>query len=207
MLLRASNNAPVLHESRYKDGRVFTFTLHPSLDWSDWPLKPSYAPLLFRTTLLATQREQLQLSRSIADDSPYRLPAGDDERLTLKQLNIDDPKELVPALIERGGSRLLQFDQTALSPGNYGLYAQDSLIAQIAFNAPEAESQLAYPTPDELEAQVAPLGEQVNVMNASPEVIRSEVQQASFGFQLWQYFLLFGLAMLLAEVLILKLLR
>ncbi|MFW5658424.1 MAG: hypothetical protein ACOCZ8_00435, partial [Bacteroidota bacterium] len=211
-LIATDAGTPILHESRYKDGRVYTFSLHPSLDWSDWPLKPSFAPLLFRTTLLATQKAQQQLSRSVADDTPYRLPAGNDERLKLVELtpnqNQDESREIIPGIIDRGGARLLQFDQAELQPGNYGLYGQDSLLAIIAFNPPDAESELAYPNADALESRMNQLADgQMRVMRASPEVIRSEVQQASFGFQLWQYFLLFALAMLLAEVLILRLMR
>lgn len=205
VLLQDRQNRPVLHNARVEAGQVFTFTVHPSLAWSDFPLKSSFVPILHRSLLLLTNSNAGLASQTIGDYTPFRLKTSSKARVVLRR---GDQPELIPEQRARKGEILLRFGYINPEPGVYGVYQNDSLLAKIAFNLPDAESRLSVIPAEELDALLAQKGfEGMRTLQGRPEVVREAVQNAGFGVQLWRWFLLIALLMLAAEGLIVRFMR
>ena len=195
----------VLHDTRVDAGRVFVFALAPDLKWSDFPIKSSFVPIVYRATLLVSSSGEQVLSRRMGSGELVRIRTSSGEVVKLRGA---DNFELIPEQFSRSGEILLKFDRADLKAGSYYVYQKDSLLEHIAFNYPDAESQLT--RPDQSELQTLLLDKQlgfVKLVTASPEQVRRDIQTNQLGITLWKYFLVLCLLCLVAEIAVLKLIR
>jgi hypothetical protein len=66
-IVREAQGKPILQETKVGSGTVLTFSLFPSLDWSDFPIKSSFVPILYRGILLLNNAEQQSLVKRWAN--------------------------------------------------------------------------------------------------------------------------------------------
>jgi len=204
-VIQDQNQSVVLHETRAADGTVLTFTLFPDLDWSDFPIKSSFAPVLYRATLL--------LANAVRNDFGLTLGALGTKKIRTNltgviKLKGPDNTEIVPEQYLQANGVLLKFDRMDLLPGVYDVYQNDSLFEKVAFNLNDKESQLAALAPDELEDRLEDASiPNVSILKAAPELVRSKVQELNSGQPLWKYFVLLCFLCLVGEVIVLKLVK
>lgn len=195
----------VLHDTRIDAGRIFTFALAPDLKWSDFPIKSSFVPIVYRATLLVSSSGEQVLSRRMGSGEFVRIRTSSADVIKLRGAN---DFELIPEQFSRPGEVLLKFDRADLRAGNYLIYQKDSLLEHISFNYPDSESELRRPDASELQTilQEKQLGF-VKVISASPEQVRRDIQTNQLGLPLWKFFLVLCLLCLVAETAVLKLIR
>lgn len=195
----------ILHDTRTEGGRVFSFALAPDLTWSDFPIKSSFVPIVYRATLLVNNAGEQVLSRRMGGGDLVRIRTSSGETARLRGT---DNYELIPEQYGRPGQLLLKFDRAEMRAGNYRIYQKDSLLEHISFNYPDEESQLARPDAAELPEilKSKQLGF-VKVVSATPEQVRRDIQTSQLGQPLWKYFLVLCLLFLLGEVLVLRAIR
>jgi hypothetical protein len=205
-VLALASGEPLVHESRIGLGQLYTFTTLPDPSTTDWPLRTSFAPVLFRATLLLSNAVRAEFGQVLNSANPKRVRAGGQDILRLLPETNALQGEVIPEQVRQGGSVQLQFDKVALLPGTYKLMQRDSLLERVAFNLPEAESRLA--TPEDLSAALIANGvEGAEIMRGKLNLLRQKVQEGRSGLPFWKYFLLFAILCVLGEVAVSRLLK
>ncbi len=142
---RTSDGSPWLLERRYGKGTVYLVTVPCDADWSNFPLRPEYLPLLHKLIYTATggSTHVLEVNDPIERDlEPGELGS---------EVIVRRPGEEGEAERLRG-TKVLSFDRT----GRAGIYTIEfrkggrRSYCYYAFNPPREESRLEKATPDDV---------------------------------------------------------
>jgi len=205
VIMRDVNGKSVLHEKKVGSGTVFTFSLYPSLDWSDFPLKTSFVPIIYRATLILTNTARTEFSQTIGKYNLRKIKTTSKELIKLRS---PQGYEIIPEQYSQAGNIVLKFDRTEVKAGNYMVVQNDTTLEKMSFNYDTEESRLAATESSELQTLLTEKGlANVKVMRSSPDLIRNSVEQSRLGIPLWKYFLIFAFCMLTAEIALLKFLK
>jgi hypothetical protein len=202
VILKLSENAPVLIESRPENGLFFTFTMNPSEKWTDLTIKTSGLALMVQLARMMNQTQRVEAVMDLGALTPLRLKTDGTEMIQWR----DAKKEIsTPDQFVQSGSVVLKFDELRLKEGNYDLLQADSVLEQISFNVPDAESQLASRSEQEVRDLLAETGNDlIHVASAVRGGLGAEIKMQKDGLPLWKYFLIAGLLFLVAEFWILR---
>jgi hypothetical protein len=180
------------------NGKILLFNVHPNLEWSDFPIKNIFAPLLNRslTYLVSNNYERTQyitgqiLSFSISKriSNQIRIVRPDN---TEEIVNIQDSK-----------SNYYNYEKSNL-PGIYKVYSNNSLIDTKAVNYNILESNLELLTSNERHKILK---------NDSNELIeikhgddfKSKVSSMRYGSEYWQLFLTLAMFLAIVEMFVAK---
>ncbi|MEL6255484.1 MAG: BatA domain-containing protein [Bacteroidota bacterium] len=201
-ILSLENQDPLLVESEVLKGRVFTFSIFPSDEWSDLHVKTIFTPLLFRSTQIMNQSQRVQSSQEIGFYEPKFIR-------TEKRSNISlvgaDSIPISPDQIQKAGGITLVFDNMELKEGIYDIVQEGELIEKIAFNISDLESQLTFLRGNRLEDRLnsAGLGE-IEIVEPELAQLESQIKSEREGVPLWKYFIIAALAFFLIEILLLQ---
>ncbi|MEM6805521.1 MAG: BatA domain-containing protein [Bacteroidota bacterium] len=201
-ILSLENQDPLLVESEVLKGRVFTFSIFPSDEWSDLHVKTIFTPLLFRSTQIMNQSQRVQSSQEIGFYEPKFIR-------TEKRSNISligaDSIPVSPDQIQKAGGITLVFDNMELKEGIYDIVQEGELIEKIAFNISDLESQLTFLRGNRLENRLssAGLGE-IDIVEPDLSQLESQIKSEREGTPLWKYFIIAALAFFLIEILLLQ---
>lgn len=203
VIMRMGNQDPILLESRPEEGGlVFTFTTFPSGSWTDLTLKSSGLAIMVQLARIMNQTQQVQQNEDLGGTGYKRVKTREQD--VIKMVN-SEGTEMVPEQYVQNGYIVLKFDKQKLREGNYSLVQQDRQLEEISFNVPDAESQLAARSEQELRDFLSDQG--IEGLTVSPAVqggFAQDIQLKSEGIPLWKYFLVLAALFLLAEFLILK---
>lgn len=204
-LIQLSDGTSFLTEYRRGAGTVLLFSVEAGVQWSDFPLKPLFAPLVYRssqflaqsiTTASYTVGEEMRVQMRLKDRGGQfvlRSPSGIDERIV--------PQSLL-------GSGAVQFVSSNLTePGLYELRhvvseTQSALVHLVPVNISAEETDLRHASAEEVEAFLAGLGvrpDQVRFI-AQGENLETKVMESRLGVELWKLFVGLALACALAEM-------
>ncbi|MFZ9886305.1 MAG: BatA domain-containing protein [Myxococcota bacterium] len=196
VLVHFSNDTPAL-AGRYVDsGRVLLLATTIDRDWTDFPIRPGFLPLV--------QQMVLYLAGALDAGSPRLVTVGDPHPLLLPRgatsLEVRGPlgtRERLTPLSEgdarADGSQELSFSKVE-APGLYRVFASF------------AEGELRELAAERFAASIPP--EESDLRRASPEVLRSAlpegaIQRAGASGRaqaaLWPWLLLLAIGLLLAE--------
>ena len=189
-----SNGHPMLFEKRKGQGSILFFTTAVSPDWSDMWRRSVFAPLMNRCVMYLS-------SRSVKAD--HNLLIGKEIRYALQPgtLSQQIEMELPDATRERvqptlsGQAQWIFFANTYL-PGIYTLWAGQERLGVWAVNVDARESDLS-----EIDNKV--LEQSYNAIRISEnEDISALVHARRFGRELWKYFVIAALVLLVVEMII-----
>ena len=202
-IIKDQNGKIVLHESKIGSGTVLTFSIHPSLEWSDFPLKSAFVPIIYRGILLLNNAARTDFYHLTGQSKPKKIKTSSKELVKLR--SSDGKNEIIPEQFNQSGSMTLKFDRTDISSGNYGIYQGDSLLEKISFNFPDNESKLNALDKSKLEEFLEQKGlNGIKITDATPEKVRNEISGNVGGIPLWKYFIIAAVLFIICEVVILK---
>ncbi|MFK7972588.1 MAG: BatA and WFA domain-containing protein [Bacteroidia bacterium] len=202
VIMRMENDAPFLIETRSGKGLVYTFVTLPQNSWTDFQIKSSFVPVVFRATQILNQTQNVQESQILGESTPKAIRTASQDLVRL--INTEDGTELIPEQYVQGGATVLNFEPLQLQQGVYSITQGDSVLEKIAFNIGDQESKLAFANSDVLTAYLAEQGYGlVNVLPPQPEVITQDISFTQEGTPLWKWFLAGGLIFLIIEILLL----
>jgi hypothetical protein len=199
-IIMMTNGAPFLAEHRIGAGRLLLFAVPPSTDWSDFPLKGLFVPLLHRSVLyLARQQAR-------ADEA---LPGSEvvirSSAVTTSSWTIRNPEKVDVTAIPtvQAFQQLLRFHGTD-ELGIYTVYAKEVLIQKFAINLDPRESQTQKATSAEIGALLQRLGIAGRAVRDAirPETLDRTVLESRFGVELWKYLLVVALIVAVIELLV-----
>ena len=190
-IIALENGDAFLEEFERGNGKVFVFAVPPNLDWSDFPLKPVFAPLLNGIALYAAS--QGIKSKAVFAGEPYFINVF---RTAFSRLKIIAPgnKEFYQTVDYLSGKRFVKFTKTDL-PGFYYVYSGEKLTDAFTVNADTRESKEKFYEIDELKKLS---GKSVVIYDGN-DAAKIELLSHS-GTEFWRLFLLLALLAVLAEI-------
>ncbi len=206
-LVELSSGLPFLQEVRHGRGVALFMAVAPNPQWSDFPVRGLFIPLLYRSmfylsagetggdaSLVAGQTRELRLT-GVAGGSgaPVRLVGP-------------DGTEVVPEQRTVFGATLLEAGAALRTPGVYDVLAGDALVRRVAVNLDPRESALARTEPAEAAAALSEaLGAEVRLLDAAgadAPAVADALREQRAGTEIWNAFLLLALGLLVTEMLL-----
>ena len=224
-IISLSDGTPFLWEKisgaasgRTSSSRILGFSVAANAEWSDFPVKGIFVPLLYQTILYAasggssliagpsiTAGERIDISLS-----KLRKRSTESQEAQTPTVRISDPegKETLvqPSSAQSSGaapSAGISFDKTLL-PGIYSVIREKDTLSQISVNVDPLESVAGRTGPDELFTMARKYGVEHNAVSIvnDPESLNAVVLQSRFGVELWNYFLIAAILAALVEMIV-----
>jgi len=199
-IITLSNGSPFLLEYHAGPGRVLLYSIAATPEWSDFPMKGLFVPLLHRSVSYlgqpSTSRTDILVGAPFSETS---------SRLPLTPMTIVDPENMKADLRAAfaGPERALRFTETMI-PGPYTIISGRDTVDQFAVNMDPDESDSRPADAAAFSRMEARLGiDQSSFLQitAGTDPERT-VLESRFGIELWRYFLLAALASAVAEMLV-----
>ena len=202
-IITLSDGHPFLSEHNAGEGRILFYSVAPVPAWSDFQLKGIFVPLMYRSVLYVSSREQSQASSTVGDEAFIRLPgnAGTGECTLVAP---DGSEEYVRPSVSPQGRKMAVssegrwIQRKLMLPGIYEVRNGSTPVSVLAANVDARESDGRRISGDELSDFWKRVGVQSSFVRflGHGEQLQSAVMQSRFGVELWKY--LIGLALLLA---------
>ncbi len=193
-IIQYRDGSPFLLDIPVGKGRVFLFTSGVSPEWSDWAVKPIFAPLLYRAVSFLASTGNLQ-QKPLLVGEPLAFPvSGPQERLTVLK---PSGQEVDVKPVVRGSEQVVEFKETG-EPGIYVLYRGHEKEHVWAVNIHPEESNLEQLSVSEVKKL---LGKNVRELHPGQNFSRV-IRESRFGRELTSYFLYAAFLLLLLEMIL-----
>jgi hypothetical protein len=194
--------------------RVLGFAVAPNTEWSDFPLKGIFVPLLYQTILYAASGGSALVpspSAAVGDRidilvPKFRQKTSSSQPVSSRTLRVVDPngKEMIvqPSATDAAGlSTIIPFDKSS-QPGVYAVVCSNDTLALVPVNIDPSESNGERTPFDEFAAMSQRYGIERNAITVvkDPETIDAVVLQSRLGVELWKYFLIAAVVVALIEM-------
>lgn len=199
-ILSVGNN-PVLLEHNFMKGTLFTFCIAPDAQWSDFPLKSIFVPILHRAAFLAGSKVSENSNFTLNKTQSKSIQNADEEgEITLE----NGDEKIVPYQYVQNGNLYIKLGNNELSAGNYLVKQNGKTIEKLSVNLSDKESKLEFINSTDLEKyfEQKGLSKQVKVLESDSELLQKTILNIRKGIPLWRWFILATLLMLTAEVLV-----
>jgi hypothetical protein len=213
-IITLSDNSPFLIQYSIGSGKIFLFSVSPSLDWSDFPIKGIFAPLLHRTTLYASSSHQ-QIPNFITGDQPivwikyFSKDSSNSERRTSYRLLLPDgvQEPLKPSVTtnSKNTSRETKFVIRKIDiPGIYQIFSDRIGLNTFPVNINNLESDTRTITQENLQKYFSQFGAEPLILGnvGEPAEKYRQILEARFGSELWKHFIIIALLLTIAEMII-----
>ncbi|HEY4612958.1 MAG TPA: hypothetical protein VII11_08260 [Bacteroidota bacterium] len=179
-------------------GRALLFSVAANPEWSDFPLKGLFVPLLHRSIAYMAQGSAVQRDILVGEELVTRSRTRSAEPLVVVS---PTGIEAVVQPSSAGTERVLRFRETE-TPGIYQLKSGAAVVQKFSVNMNPDESKTGHIAESDLATVLQRLGiadQSLQRLEAAPE-IQQQVLQARFGVELWKHFLVAALLVAIAEM-------
>jgi hypothetical protein len=206
-VIRLSNGTPFLTDYRIGNGRLLLYSVPATLDWSDFPVKGIFVPLIRRSVAyLASLGEQPadHLAGKAVDVAlPSRVFEATQGSNVVHKSPDGDEEIIRPNENGRGGEQLFVIKKTG-TPGIHEIVSNKEILSAFSVNVDPRESDTRRLTIDEAKEWVSKHGLRAGAIkaldpNEHPDAV---VLQSRFGIELWKYFLGIAIACALTEMMV-----
>ncbi len=202
VVLRSNLNEALLSEHRYGSGVILISSLGADPGWSNFPVNPLFAPLYFRMALYVVSLDQGGL-QEFTIGRPFEW-VHDFESLDI-QIALNDVTIRPEATMTGMGTRIVT-DAVDWEPG-WAELTDGAQTQIIGVNQHNSESDFRNLSSEAIKEK---LSESVSILDIiesssySSEELSLRIQRASFGSEIWNWFLWIALVFLILESLISK---
>jgi len=206
-LIRLSGNRSFLQEIRHDLGSVILFAVAPENEWSDFPVRGLFIPLLYRSIYyLSAGGSVMGEEFTVGSAAQIRLP-GVSSNATVT-VDAENGDSYIPELRRSPGNTLALIGSGFLSKGLYNVVVDRQVVRRFAVHPVIEESNLELLEAEEAAAELTrALGNPVNILdlsNSDTETVKAQLVTVRTGVELWNVFMMLALVMLLAEMLVEK---
>jgi len=185
-----------LSEFDFERGKIFVFNVPPVLEWSDFPIKSIFAPIIYKSVIYISAEDRSE-AEYIAGE-PLNINISRRTLPIIKVVRPDRSEDLIN--LNGNDSDFLNYSKTYLA-GNYKIYFGVDLLETISVNTDQLESNINYISDDEFEDYL----KEINFKGAHIKITKGEdpvtlILQARFGSELWRYFLIVAFLLALIEM-------
>ncbi len=202
-VLRSQRGAPLLTEQRFGEGRLLVSAYGTDPGWTNFPVNPLFAPLYYRTVLYASSSEQGGFEQHTLG-RPFEWQG----ELQPGTVEISYGEQVVrPEVQGMPEGVRIRYTGREWTPGIYTI-SDGADKRLVAVNQYIMESYFDTLPEQELEKM---LSNHVNVNNriAAGEISRQNLEEelnaASFGKEIWSWFIWLAILLLIAEMMVSKL--
>lgn len=203
VILRLRNGAPFFTASG-TENKLLVMASPLSGEFSTLPRHALFVPLMYRVATLSRNSASDLYART--DSDLIRITIPKEIGNTIVKLK-SELLEITPDQRISGNELVISTTEGVIIPGIYQVMANDEYLGMLAFNLPKSESILQYFSKQELE-QLGGLIKNFDVTGTRElATFEKELTVRFTGFPLWKYALLIAIGFLIAELLIIRLLR
>lgn len=205
LVMKMLNDRPLWLSSTSGKGAVYLFAVPISDEYSNLASLPELfvppvvnmalysglAPPLFYT--LGIDKSAVIPWDGVMGEGPFRVKSA------------EDPFEFIPGHRSDPFGYLLFFEDQIVVPGNYFVFAGDSIIAPLAFNLRDVESDMQYTDEKSLQKWLDEAGiKHFSLLKEAGKSTGEKLRESSEGKPLWRFFIIASLIFLLIEVILLR---
>lgn len=204
-LLSFKNGKSFLAE--FKDGRGKLYLCASPLDkrYTDFPINPLFVPIMYK--IAARSIEQNEKLAYNFQEKTIKLKVGKSNKMQIFKLK-NNKIELLPAQKINGEQLTLELPEEVIEAGHYDVVNNDNqVVGSVAFNYDKKESEMQYYSLEELKKIFAGKKNVQIYENIADKKFIQDWQERNNGTPLWKYFVVLALIFLMAEVLIIRLMK
>lgn len=199
-IITLTNGAPFLAEQMVGTGRVLLYAVPATTDWSDFPRKGLFVPLMHRSILYLARQQARGDEALPGSEVVIRSNASTTSSWTIRN---PEKFDVVAAPTLQAFQQIFRFASTD-QLGLYTIFAKNLPIQKFVVNLDSRESQTRKATPAELET----LSKQVGIESGSVREVKQiedldrTVLESRFGVELWKYLLMLAVMVAVIELLV-----
>jgi len=198
-ILQTRTGNPLLVENRVGSGKMIYSAIGSDPGWSNFPVKPFFAPLFYRTLDYLVQGEDATLQVHELG-SPFLAELNENsESIQL----VKDDEIILPEVQQTFQGARVTYHATEWEPGWLTLQSNNQTIL-FSVNQNAMESILGSLNEDQLTESISTLFSNVYVVEDGVDnaQLENELELASFGREIWYWFVLIAIILLLLELLV-----
>lgn len=198
-ILQTRTGNPLLVENRVGSGKMIYSAIGSDPGWSNFPVKPFFAPLFYRTADYLVQGEDALLQVHELGSQFQTELNGNVESIEL----IKDGETILPEVQQTFQGARITYQATEWEPGWLTLQS-DNRTKLFSVNQNAMESRLNSLTNEKLTENMGNLFTSVSIVETGAQnaQLETELELASFGREIWYWFVLIAIILLLLELLV-----
>ena len=192
-IITLQDKSSFLSEYKFGKGKILLFNVNPNVEWSNFPLKNIFSPIINRSISYLVSNYSTENS-SIAGD----VISVDISKRKSKQIKIVRPDKSVELISVKSKNNYLNYGNTDLI-GVYKFYSKNILLDVRAVNYNIMESNLE---PYPISKFTKTIEDETNVITeiSSSDDYKTKISTARYGSELWKIFLVIALLLALLEM-------
>ncbi|MTI86846.1 MAG: hypothetical protein FH748_02630 [Balneolaceae bacterium] len=197
-LLELNNGDVLVHEKKFGEGSLVLSAIGNDPGWSDFPVKPLFAPFYYRTLLFAASSDEGGFANhTLGRTFSWTGDIESDQAVLVKEVAQIKPNvNVVTNGIE------LSYPAEEWLPGWVTVTDGDKEVI-VSVNMENTESGFAEMTEENFETTFPNTNVAlVDAANVGDEELEREIQASGFGQEIWHWFMLAGLLLLVTESMI-----
>lgn len=195
-ILELNNNDPLVREKRFGEGRLIISAIGNDPGWSNFAVKPLFAPLYYRTLLYAASSDEGGFDEHILGT---QFQWTGNLNLSSSVLKIGE-EEIIPETEVTPAGTKLEYPAEDWSPGWVSVSDGEHTYS-VAVNLSRSESEFIQLDENEDETRLGGLAF-VDAYELGGESLQNEIKASGFGREIWSWFMLAGLFFLVLESLV-----
>lgn len=201
-ILDTQTGIPLFRDVSMGNGRIIFSAIGTDAGWSNFPIKPFFAPFYFRLVDYLVQGERVVLQNHTLGE-PFRVLL--DESIESAEI-IKDGVSSLPQLRQTFQGTEVSYDARDWTPGRTTLRANGEPIL-FSVNMDAMESQLKSLEEAEAEQLLNSVFENVRVIRSGSvgSEFMTNLETASFGREIWHWFIIIAIILLLLESIVSRL--
>lgn len=199
-LLHTRTGNIIMNEVRVGTGRLIYSAIGSDPGWSNFPVKPLFAPLFYRTVDYLVSGEEASLqNHTLGEPFVVELPRGMDGAV---ELEVGDER-IIPDRRQTFSGSEIRYAGREWTPGWVDVVVNGEKFTH-AVNQHAMESSLISLDEQELEQIFSSLFGNVQTISPTGDIgsLISELETASIGKEIWHWFVILAICLLLLETII-----
>lgn len=207
VLMRLEGGSPLLSRYALAKGKIYVFTVPLNPVFSGLARHAVFVPAMYKIALLSKASSALSyvIGKNASVNIGNAAIGGEDVFHLVNEVGKID---VIPGHRNDQSGTIIDIPADIRDAGNYELTWKGNVTAVISLNYDRKESEMSAYLSDELSKQ-AESGRLFNFRSIAPETkdITRALREMNEGTRLWKWCIIFALLFLIAEILLLKLLK
>ncbi|MEX0845788.1 MAG: BatA domain-containing protein [Balneolaceae bacterium] len=197
-LLTMNNGDVLVHEKRFGEGALFITTIGNDPGWSNFPIKPLFAPFYYRILLYSASSDEGGFANHQLGNTFNWRGNIDGEKAVIRAGN----EEIKPTVDVVSSGIQLRYPAQEWTPGWVTVTDEDNEFI-VSVNFSQGESDFTEIDKTELDNLIQDVNiNRVNAAEVGKEELKNKIIASGFGKEIWNWFMFAGLLFLIAETLV-----
>lgn len=187
----------ILNETTVGSGKLIYSAIGSDPGWSNFPVKPLFAPLFYRTVDYLASGEGAQLNNHRLGE-PFELTLSGASPGSVELVFNDEP--IIPTTRQTFSGLTIFYEGAEWTPGwVYVRHGEEKKLHAVNLNT--MESSLIALNQQELDRLLGSifLNYSIQMLDGDRELLISELETASLGKEIWYWFIILAIFLLLTE--------